>query len=70
MTLRAECTHRHAPLVKVHIGLLAHQVGIPETHTLDLRQRVHNLALAVDIGVQKTQNVLRARVMANSQRSR
>ena len=48
----------HAPLVEVDIGLLADQVGVPPTDTLDLRQGVHDLALAVNIGVEQTQNVL------------
>jgi hypothetical protein len=34
------------PLVQVDIGFLADQVGVPTTHTLDLRQGVHDLLLA------------------------
>lgn len=48
----------NAPLVEVNIGLLANKVGVTATNTLDLRQSVHNLALAVDIGVKETENVL------------
>lgn len=48
----------YLPLVKVDIGLLANQVGVTTTHTLDFGQRVHDLALAIDVGIQKSQNVL------------
>ena len=37
------------PLVKVHIGLLADQVGVAATDTLYLRQRVHDLDFAIDL---------------------
>ena len=47
-----------APLVEVDIGFLAHQVGVPTTDTFDLSQGVHNLALAVHIRVQQTQDML------------
>ena len=50
---------RDAPLVQVDIRLLADDVGVPPADTLDLREGVHDFALAVDIGVQKTQDVLR-----------
>ena len=53
-----------APLVEVNIGLLADQVGVPPTNTLDLRQCVHNLALAIDVGVKETQNVLNSESMS------
>ena len=52
------CVNPDAPLVEVDIGLLADQAGVPPTDTLNLRQGVHNLALAVHIGVQKTADVL------------
>ena len=45
-------------LREVDVGLFADDVGVPPANTLDLRQRVHDLALAVDIGVEQTQNVL------------
>ena len=48
-----------APLVEVDIGLLADDVGVAATDTLDLRQGVHDLALAVNISVEQTQDVLR-----------
>lgn len=40
------------PLVQVDIGLLAHQVGVTATDTLDLSQGVHDLLLTIDIGVE------------------
>jgi hypothetical protein len=46
------------PLVQVDIGLLADQVGITTTDTLDFRQGVHDLLLAIDVGVQKTQDLI------------
>lgn len=45
------------PLVQVDIGLLADQVGVSATDTLDLGQGVHNLLLSIDVGVQKTQDL-------------
>lgn len=47
-----------APLVEVNIGLLADQVGVPSSNTLDLGQGVHDLALSINVGVEQTQNVL------------
>jgi hypothetical protein len=44
-------------LVQVDIGLLADQVGVSATDTLDLGQGVHDLLLAIDVGVQKTQDL-------------
>lgn len=41
-------------LVQVHIGLLAHQVGVSSTDTSDLGQGVHDLNSTVDVGVQQT----------------
>jgi len=45
------------PLVQIDIGLLADQVGVSATDTLDLGQGVHNLLLSVNIGVEKTENL-------------
>ena len=50
---------QYIPLVEVDIGLLADQVGVSATDTLDFGQSVHNFPLTVDIGVEETQNVLR-----------
>ena len=46
------------PLVEVDIGLFADQVGVTTADTLDLGQGVHDFALAIDVGVEETQNVL------------
>ena len=50
--------HRYIPLVEIDIGLLADNVGVTATNTLDLGQGVHDLALAINVGVEETQNVL------------
>lgn len=47
-------------LAEVDIGLLADQVGVSATDTLDLGQGVHDLLLAIDVRVQQTDNVLEA----------
>ena len=49
-----------APLVEVDIGLFADKVGVTTTNTLDLRQSVHDLALAINVSVEETQDVLSA----------
>lgn len=46
------------PLVQINIGLLAHQVGVTTTDTLDSGQGVHNLLLSVDIGIEETEDEL------------
>jgi len=53
--LRGELT---GALVQVDIGLLAHQVGVATTDTLDLGQGVDDLLLAVDVCVEQTQDVV------------
>lgn len=58
------------PLVEVNIGLLADQVGVTATDTLDLGQGVHDLLLAVNIGVEQTQDVLEVRLLAGHERCR
>ena len=49
---------QYIPLVEVDIGLFADKVGVATTDTLDLSQGVHDLALAINVGVEETQNVL------------
>lgn len=46
------------PLVKINICFLANQVGVPATDTLDLGQGIHDFALAINVRVKKTENVL------------
>lgn len=48
----------HVPLVHVHVGLLADEVGEPASNTLDRGHGVHHLLLSIDVCVQHTQNVL------------
>lgn len=64
------CFHRfgNVPLVQVNIGLLADQVGVAAADTLDLSQGVHDLLLAVNIGVEQTQDVLEVRLLAGHER--
>lgn len=45
------------PLVQVDIGLLADQVGVTTTDTLDLGEGVHHLLLAINVGVEETQDL-------------
>ena len=58
----------NVPLVEVDIGLLADQVGVAATDTLDLGQGVHDLLLTLNIGVEETQNVLEVRLLAGHER--
>jgi len=52
------------PLVQVNIGLLADQVRVAATDTLDLGQGVHNLLLSIDVGVEETQDELEVRLLS------
>lgn len=45
------------PLVQVDIGLLADKVGVTTTDTLDLGEGVHHLLLAINVGVEETQDL-------------
>ena len=56
------------PLGEVNIGLLADQVGVTATNTLDLGQGDHDLLLAVNIGVEQTQDVLEVRLLVGHER--
>lgn len=49
---------RSTPFVQVDIGLFANQVGITTSDTLDFGQSIHDLSLAINIGVEKSENVL------------
>ena len=53
---------QYIPLVEVDIGLFADKVGVATTDTLDLSQGVHDLALAINVGVEETQDVLCPRI--------
>ena len=58
----------NAPLVQIDIRLLADQVGVPTTNTLDLGQGVHDLLLTINISVEETQDVLEVRLLAGHER--
>jgi len=55
-------------LVKIDISLLAGNVGIATTYTLDGSQSDHNLVLAINVGVEQTQNVLKLVLVGNNER--
>jgi len=57
-------------LGEVDIGLLADQVGVAATDTLDLGQGVHDLLLAINVGVEQTQNELEVRLFSGDERHR
>jgi hypothetical protein len=46
------------PLVQINIGLLANQVGVAATDTLDPGQGIHDLLLSIDVGVEETEDEL------------
>ena len=56
-------TNDYTPLVQINIGLFADKVGVTTTNTLDLSQGVHDLALAINVGVEETQDVLNCDVL-------
>lgn len=58
----------NVPLGEVNIGLFADQVGVTTTNTLDLGQGVHDFLLAIDVGVEQTDNVLEVRLLAGYER--
>jgi hypothetical protein len=59
---------KNVPLAEVDIGLLADQVGVTATDTLNLIQFVHDLLLTIDIGVEQTQNILDFCLLAGRER--
>jgi hypothetical protein len=46
------------PFVKINVRLFADQVGVTATNTLDFCQGEHDFTFPVDIGIQKTENML------------
>lgn len=56
------------PLVQVDIGLLADEVGVTATDTLDLGEGVNDLLLAGDVGVEKTKDELEVRLLPRYER--
>ena len=65
---RSRSKAEYAPLVQVDIGLFADQVGVAAANTLDLGEGVHDLLLAVNIGVEQTQDELEVRLLAGHER--
>lgn len=64
--IRVEVT---GALLQVNVRLLADNVGVSSTNTTNLGQRIHDLTLSIDVGVEQTQNVLELLVgLGNDQR--
>lgn len=64
---RTEKTKRkkeNKPFIQINISLLTNQIRISASHALDLRERVHDLLLAVDIGIEETEDELEVRLLA------
>ena len=55
---------RDIPLVQINIGFLTDQIRVPASDTLDLGEGIHDLLLAVDIGVEETKNELEVRLLS------
>jgi len=45
-------------LFEIDVCLLAQDIGISSTNTLDFSQRVHDFTFSIDVGIEKTKNVL------------
>ena len=60
--------NRCVPLVQVHIGFLADQVGITTPDTLYLGEGVHDLLLSIDVGVEETKDELEVRLLSGDER--
>lgn len=54
-------------LAEVDVGLLADQVGVSPANTTDGGQGVHDLDLTVNVGGQKTQNVLEVTLLGDDE---
>lgn len=48
----------HKPFIQINIRLLTNQIRVSASHALDLRERVHDLLLPVDIGIEQTEDEL------------
>lgn len=47
-----------SPFVQIDVGFLADQIRVSPPHTLDFGQGVHNLLLAIDVGVEDSKDEL------------
>lgn len=54
----------HVPFVQIDVGFLADQIGVTTSNTLDLGQGVHDLLLAIDVGVEETEDELEVRLLS------
>jgi hypothetical protein len=55
------------PFVEIDIRLLTDQIGVPATDTFDLGQGVHDLLLAINIGVEETEDELKVRLLSRDE---
>lgn len=58
----------YPPFVQVDISLLAYQIRVSASDTLYFGEGVHDLLLAIDIGVEETKNELEVRLLAGDER--
>ena len=58
------CVCVDLPLVQVYICFLADQVGIATSYALYLGKGVHDLLLAIDVGVEQSEDELEVRLLA------
>ena len=56
------------PLVQVHISLFANEVGVTASDALDLGEGIHDLLLAIDVGIEETKNELEVRLLSRDER--
>jgi hypothetical protein len=57
----------HIPLGKIDVGLLADQVRVSATDTLDLGHGIHDLLLAIDVGVQQSKDELEVALLSGDE---
>ena len=53
--------------VEIDIGLLADKVGVSSAHPLDSGQGIHDLLFSIDVGIEKTQDELKVRLLATDE---
>ncbi len=56
------------PLVEIYVGLFAHQIGVAAPNTLDFGQGVHDLLLAIHVGVEEAEDELEVRLLPGDER--
>ena len=66
--MRERGREKNKPFVQIDIGFLAHQIRVSTAHALDLGEGVHDLLLAVDVGVEETEDELEVRLLARDER--